>query len=66
MRAKPIGLVAAGLLLLVLGWVLPFLMVVRILPPSFLLSFVAYAASLIGLAVGLFGLVEYVRSSRHS
>lgn len=39
--------------LVVAGFVLVFLMVLRVLDPSFALSFLAYAASLLGLLLGL-------------
>ena len=38
--------------LLIAGMALPFLMVMRLLEPSFALSFFAYATSLVGLALG--------------
>jgi hypothetical protein len=41
--------------LLLVGALLPFLMVLRILQPSFALSFLSYAASLVGLVLGLIG-----------
>ncbi len=39
--------------LLMAGVVLAFLMAIRLLEPSFTLSFLAYAASLIGLVLGI-------------
>lgn len=61
---KPVRLMAIGLFGLVLGAVLPFLMVLRIIEPGFILSFIAYGASLIGLFLGLLGVANYTRVER--
>ncbi|MFQ6028920.1 MAG: hypothetical protein ACE5Q6_15665 [Dehalococcoidia bacterium] len=45
-------LMVLSLGLLSVGVALPFLMVIRLLEPSFVLSFLAYAASLAGVALG--------------
>ena len=45
--------ILSGFLLVTTGAVLPFLMATRMLEPSLLLSFLSYAASLGGLALGL-------------
>lgn len=45
-----------GGLMLVVGAVLPFLMVIMVVPKSLLLSLVAYVCSVGGLFVGLIGL----------
>ena len=45
-------IIVLSLALLMGGMALPFLMVVRLLEPSFVLSFFAYGASLGGLALG--------------
>ncbi len=45
-------LILLSLVLLMGGMALPFLMVIRLLEPSFVLSFFAYGASLGGLALG--------------
>ena len=47
---KPI-LLSLGLLMV--GITLPFLMVIRVLEPGFGLSFLAYGASLTGVALGI-------------
>lgn len=51
-------LVFASLGLLTGGMVLAFLMVIHLLSPSFGLSFLAYAASLAGLALGISATVQ--------
>lgn len=49
-----------AVILLVLGALLPFLMVIRVLQPSFVLSFFSYAMSLTGLILGLWVIAQYV------
>lgn len=55
MRSSPVRLMVIAFVLLLVGALLPFLMVLRILQPSFALSFLSYAASLVGLVLGLIG-----------
>jgi di/tricarboxylate transporter len=57
----PLQLIVIAGVLLVLGAVLPFLMVIRLLEPSFALSFFSYGASLVGLVMGLIGIAQYGR-----
>jgi di/tricarboxylate transporter len=52
---RSIPILVIGFLLCLLGMVLPFLMVMKILAPSFLLCFASFAASVSGLALGLIG-----------
>ncbi|MCS7216630.1 MAG: hypothetical protein N2507_02625 [Candidatus Bipolaricaulota bacterium] len=61
MRDRPWILITLGVLGLITGVVLPFLMVLRILASTFALNFLAFAASLGGLFLGMLGLAEYVR-----
>jgi hypothetical protein len=63
-QRNPLKLIVLGLVLLLIGSILPFLMVIRLLEPSFLLGFLASASSVIGLAIGVFGLGRYVYSRR--
>lgn len=44
-----------GLFLMLLGVILPFLMVIKVLESTFLLNFVSWAGSVIGLALGMIG-----------
>jgi hypothetical protein len=53
-------LILGGFLLVSTGTVVPFLMATRMIEPSLLLSFLAYAASLSGLALGLGVAVSWV------
>jgi hypothetical protein len=52
--------ILSGFLLVTTGAVLPFLMATRMIEPSLLLSLLAYAASLGGLALGLGVAVSWV------
>lgn len=54
---SPLKLILIGFVLLVLGFLLPFAMVVGFIEPTLLLSFVAYLSSLVGLWIGLYGLI---------
>lgn len=65
MDRRELRLIGLGLGLLLVGVLLPFLMVIRLLPPSFILSFLAHAASFIGLVSGLLGISHYAHSRRH-
>lgn len=53
---------ATGAVLIVAGFVLPFLMVLRVVEPGFALSFLAHFSSLIGLLLALYGAFQYVGS----
>ncbi len=52
-------LLLTGFGLLTGGMALAFLMVIQILNPSFLLSFLSYGASLIGLALGVSAAIHH-------
>ncbi|GBC75905.1 hypothetical protein HRbin07_00097 [bacterium HR07] len=62
MRTSPLRLLVLAFVLLLMGALLPFLMVIRILEPSFALSFFSYAVSLVGLVTGLIGVAHYGRN----
>lgn len=53
-----------GFVLVVLGVVLPFLMVIHLLPSTFFLNFFAYGASLMGLFLGIIGASLYMRGKQ--
>ena len=59
-----IVLILIGFVLVVVGAVLPFLMVMRVVEPTFFLSFLSYGASMIGLFLGFIGATMYVRERR--
>jgi hypothetical protein len=60
----PRAMIALGFVLVLLGAVLPFLMVLRVIPPNFPLSFFSYGASVVGLFLGLIGAAWYTRERR--
>jgi hypothetical protein len=53
-----------GFLLVMLGFAIPFLMVMRVIEPGLFLSFFSFAASTIGLFLGVIGAAMYVRDHR--
>ena len=61
---SPWMLIGIGFVLVLFGAVAPFLMVMKILPSTFFLNFLAYAASLLGLMLGLTGSLLYIREHR--
>jgi hypothetical protein len=63
-EVDPHKLVALGSALLVVSWMLLLLMVIGQIPRHLLLSVAAYAASVAGFAVGMFGVVLYVHRGR--
>jgi hypothetical protein len=63
-RMPPWALILIGFLLVMAGMILPFLMVIHLLPSTFFLNFFSYGASLTGLFLGIIGASLYVRGSR--
>lgn len=62
--SHPVRLIVIGFVLSILGWILPLLMVLHILESTFLLNFLAYAASVCGLFLGIIGAASYIRTHR--
>lgn len=60
----PVALMLLGLLLMIGSFLAIFAMVLRLIDPGFLLSFLAYALSFLGLLLGLVGILNY-RSNPH-
>jgi hypothetical protein len=54
-------MMGAGFILLVIGFLLPFLMVLQFLESTLWLNFVAYLTSFFGLIIGLIGIVTYAQ-----
>jgi len=61
---SPWKIIGIGFVLVLLGFVLPFLMMVRLIPSTLLLNLLAYGASVTGLFLGLIGAAMYVRIRR--
>lgn len=58
---QPIKLFAIGFILVMFGFLVPLLMVIKIIDAGYLLSFLSYAASVAGLLLGLIGAISYRR-----
>jgi hypothetical protein len=65
MHKSPRAVIAVGFALVLFGFVAPFLMVLRVIEPSFALSFLSHAASVSGLFLGLIGSALYIRMRRN-
>ena len=61
---SPRVLLSLGVILLLLGIVLPFLMVIQILESTFFLNFFSWGASVTGLALGTIGFAMWSRTRR--
>ena len=60
-RFTPFQMIMLGIFLMLLGWVLPFLMVLQVLESSFFLNFFSYTAQIVGLFLGIIGAASYVQ-----
>jgi hypothetical protein len=61
---SPRFLLSLGVILMLLGVLLPFLMVIHALESSFFLNFFSWGASVAGLALGTIGFAMYSRTRR--
>jgi hypothetical protein len=61
---SPGKLIGIGFVLVLLGVVLPYLMVMRFIESTFFLNFFSFAASFLGLMLGIIGAAGYVREHR--
>ncbi len=59
--AHPKRMIAIGFVLVLLGFVIPFLMVLKIIVSTFALNFLSYGASISGLFLGILGSAGYVQ-----
>lgn len=57
-------LIAIGFVLVLIGAVLPFVIVIRLLPSTFFLNFIAFAASTAGIFLGVIGVAVNVGEAR--
>ena len=64
MMKSPGFLLGLGLFLMLLGIVLPFLMVIKVLESTFFLNFFSYGVSVAGLALGTVGFALWSRNKR--
>jgi hypothetical protein len=63
-RERPVQLILAGFVLVLIAWIVPFLMVLNIIPSTFLLDFLIYAAGVAGLFMGIIGAASYYSMKR--
>lgn len=62
LNIRPLAKIIIGVLMMVVGGVVvPLLMVIHIIQPTFLLIFLSYAVSTSGLFIGIIGVAEYVQ-----
>ena len=61
---NPTRILVIGFILVLFGFVGPFLMVLDILPKTFFLSFLSYGSSISGLFLGIIGTASMVRMRR--
>ena len=59
MLNEPRRLIVIGAVLLLIGWIVPLLIVLQMIAPTFLLGFMSYGASVVGLALGLIGIFTH-------
>ncbi|MCI0608588.1 MAG: hypothetical protein L0Z71_05955 [Anaerolineae bacterium] len=64
MMNSPRLMVTIGLILMLLGIILPFLMLIHILESTFFLNFFSWGASVGGLFLGVIGVATWVRTRR--
>ena len=61
---SPRFLLALGIVLMLLGIVLPFLMVIQVLESTFFLNFFSWGVSVAGLAFGTIGFAMWSRGKK--
>jgi len=64
-KLSPKQMMIAGVVLMVLGVIIPLLMVLDVLKANFTLSFISYTASIIGSFLAYYGLFTHVRINRN-
>ena len=64
MDKRPRNFIILALFMLLAGAVLPFLIIIGVLESTFLLNFLAYIVSIVGLFLGIIGIAMYVGDSR--
>ncbi len=61
-RPRTLLLIALGLLLF--GWVMPFLMVIKVVESTFTLNFLSWGASVSGLYLGVIAVANLIRKQK--
>lgn len=61
---SPRTMIVVGILMMVVGWLLPFLMILQVLGSTFFLNFLSFTLSTAGLFLGMIGAALYYRQRR--
>ncbi len=61
---EPRNLLLIGFVLLLLGFFIPFLILLHLIPSTFLVNFIAFGASIVGLILGFIGIAFYIERHR--
>ena len=64
MIKSPRLLLSLGLILMILGIVIPFLILMRVLESTFFLNFFSWGASVAGLFLGIIGVANWTRNRK--
>ncbi len=64
MDVSPLTIILVGLLFVVLGVVFPLLMMLGVIPTTFVISFLSFALSVGGVLMGVVGASRYVARRR--
>ena len=65
---KPLSyrtIIIIGFILVLMGFVLPFLMIIHVIESTLFLNFFSFVASMVGVFLGLIGAAMYVENYRH-
>jgi hypothetical protein len=65
-RLSSRAIIIIGFILVLLGFLLPFLMVMKVLESTFFLNFFSFIASLLGLFLGIMGAAQMAVEARRS
>lgn len=61
---SPRFLLSLGLILLLVGWIIPLMIMLRVIPSTFFLNFLGWGSSVAGLFLGFFGGALLVKIDR--
>ncbi len=61
---SPRTMIVVGILMMIVGWLLPFLMILQMLESTFFLNFLSFTLSTAGLFLGMIGAALYYRQRR--
>lgn len=65
-RLSPRTFILIGFVLVLLGFLLPLLIVIKVLESTFFLNFFSFIASVVGLFLGVLGAAQYALEIRRS